>query len=329
MTGTPTLSVIVPFYNEEASIRAVHAAIVEAVEALGIPFEMVFVDDGSQDRTIDFARNLAREDARVTVIVFRRNYGQTAAMAAGIAEARGRILVTMDGDLQNDPSDIGRLVAAIDDGYDLVVGWRRERRDRVLSRKVPSVIANWLISRVTGTPIHDNGCTLKAYRSELIKALPLYVEMHRFIPAIASMAGSRIAEIEVRHHERKFGESKYGLSRTYKVLLDVTVIKLVTTFATRPMLIFSLLAASCGLASMAAFVRAFWYWAHISGDLPVSLVGTGLVFLLAAVILGLSGVLGEFIVHVSDPRELDFSPLTARAWGARLDAPAPGDTSHA
>jgi len=329
MTGKPTLSVIVPFYNEEASIRAVHAAIVEAVEPLGIPFEMVFVNDGSGDRTLEFATVLAREDARVTLIAFRRNYGQTAAMAAGIAQAQGRILVTMDGDLQNDPRDIEHLLARINDGYDLAVGWRQERKDRFLSRRIPSTIANWLISRITGTTIHDNGCTLKAYRAAVIKELPLYVEMHRFIPAMASMAGSRIAEVKVAHHERRFGESKYGLSRTYKVLLDVTLVKAVTSFASRPLLLFSLLAAPLGLVGIAAITSALWRWASRTGELPVPVVGAGLIFLMASVILGLGGVLGEFIVRVGDPRQLDFSRLTARVWDDSWGAPAPGDANRA
>jgi glycosyltransferase involved in cell wall biosynthesis len=249
-------------------------------------------------------------------------------MAAGIAQARGEIVVTMDGDLQNDPRDIEFLLARIKDGYDLVVGWRRERKDRVLSRRIPSVIANWLIGRITGTPIHDNGCTLKACRATLMKELPLYVEMHRFIPVLASMAGSRIAEVEVRHYERRFGQSKYGLSRTYKVLLDVVMIKMVTAFATRPLLMFSLPAVIVGLLGIASLAGALWHLLVLTGDLPVPVVGTGLVFLMASIILGLSGVLGEFIARVSDPHALDFSRLTARIWGNHCDAPAPGDSNR-
>ena len=176
------------------------------------------------------------------VVNFRRNYGQTPAMAAGIEQAHGKILVTMDGDLQNDPRDIEHFLAKIDEGYDIVVGWRHNRQDKLISRKIPSKIANWLIGKVTGVPIKDNGCSLKAYRASLIKEIPLYSEMHRFIPAMASIAGPRIAEIKVRHHARQFGQSKYGLSRVYKVLLDLMVIKTVASFTSRPLLWFALLA---------------------------------------------------------------------------------------
>jgi glycosyltransferase involved in cell wall biosynthesis len=225
------LSVIVPFYNEQDSIAPLYAAIVDAVGPLQIAFEMVFVDDGSKDQTPERARELARQDSRVRVVRFRRNYGQTAAMAAGIEYAQGEILVTMDGDLQNDPRDIGEFLHKIDAGYDIVVGWRFQRQDKLISRKIPSVIANWLIGKVTGIPIKDNGCSLKAYRASVIKNIPLYSEMHRFIPAMASIAGIRIAEVKVRHHARQFGASKYGLSRIYKVLLDLMVIKTLASFA--------------------------------------------------------------------------------------------------
>ena len=246
MSGQPELSVIVPFYNEQDSIRRMHAAIVEAVEPLGVPFEMVFVNDGSRDRTLEIATDIAREDERVMVVNFRRNYGQTPAMAAGIEQANGRILVTMDGDLQNDPRDIEHFLAKIDEGYDIVVGWRHDRQDKLISRKIPSKIANWLIGKVTGVPIKDNGCSLKAYRANLIKAIPLYSEMHRFIPAVASIAGPRIAEIKVRHHARQFGQSKYGISRVYKVLLDLMVIKTVASFTSRPLVWFAIARDAAG-----------------------------------------------------------------------------------
>src|SRR5450631_1103988 len=250
---SPKLSIIVPFYNEEESIRGMYTAIVDAIAPLGVSFEMMFVDDGSKDDTLTLASNLARQDARVRVVKFRRNFGQTPAMAAGIEHARGEILVTMDGDLQNDPADIGNFLAKMDDGYDIVVGWRFNRQDKLVSRKIPSRIANWLIGKVTGVPIKDNGCSLKAYRASVIKAIPLYSEMHRFIPAMASIAGARIAEIKVRHHARQFGKSKYGLSRIYKVALDLVVIKTVTSFVSRPMLWFTLLSLPALLFSILAF----------------------------------------------------------------------------
>ncbi len=202
---------------------------------------MVFVDDGSKDNTLQLATELAQADPRVRVVKFRRNFGQTPAMAAGIEHARGEILITMDGDLQNDPADIQQLLLKMDEGNDIVVGWRFNRQDKMISRKIPSMIANRLIGKVTGVPIKDNGCSLKAYRASVIKHIPLYSEMHRFIPAMASIAGPRIAEIKVRHHARQFGASKYGISRVYKVLLDLMVIKTVASFTARPLLWFGFL----------------------------------------------------------------------------------------
>jgi glycosyltransferase involved in cell wall biosynthesis len=314
MTSEPDLSVIVPFYNEEESIRAMHAAIVEAVQPLGIPFEMVFVDDGSRDRTLEVATEIARQDERVRVVKFRRNYGQTPAMAAGIEQAHGRVLVTMDGDLQNDPKDIEHFLAKIDEGYDIVVGWRFNRQDKLVSRKIPSRIANWLIGKVTGVPIKDNGCSLKAYRAALIKEIPLYSEMHRFIPAMASIAGPRIAEIKVRHHARQFGQSKYGLSRIYKVLLDLMVIKTVASFTSRPLLWFSLLATPLIALGSIALGFALWRWAATDYGMSLPVAGTGVLLLMSAFILVCGGVLGELIYRAGDVREQDFSRLTQKVW---------------
>jgi glycosyltransferase involved in cell wall biosynthesis len=223
------LSVIVPLYNEEESVRPLYSAIRKTLDSIRVDYEVLFVDDGSQDSTFRVAADLAAEDNRLRVIKFRKNYGQTPAMAAGIDQARGQILVTMDGDLQNDPSDIPAFIERINAGYDIVVGWRHERQDKLITRKVPSKIANWLIGKVTGVPIKDNGCSLKAYRAEVIKAVPLYSEMHRFIPAMASLTGARIAEIKVQHHPRRYGVSKYGLSRIYRVLLDLLTVKTLGT----------------------------------------------------------------------------------------------------
>ena len=310
----PKLSVIVPFYNEQESIRPLHAAIVSAVEPIGVPFEMLFVNDGSKDRTFEIADDIARTDCRVRVVQFRRNYGQTPAMAAGIEHARGEILVTMDGDLQNDPSDIRHFLAKIDEGYDIVVGWRHNRQDKLISRKIPSKIANWLIGVVTGVRIKDNGCSLKAFRASLIKAVPLYSEMHRFIPAMASIAGPRIAEIKVQHHARQFGSSKYGLSRIYKVLLDLMVIKTIASFTSRPLLWFCLLAMPPGIIGLVALVYGIWPLTTASGiSLPIA--GSGVIFLMSAGILVLSGALGEMVYRLGDVREQQFSRLTQRVWG--------------
>jgi glycosyltransferase involved in cell wall biosynthesis len=314
MAAELELSVIVPFYNEEESIAAMHAAIVAAIEPVGIPFEMVFVDDGSRDRTLEVATGIARRDERVRVVKFRRNYGQTPAMAAGIEQARGRVLVTMDGDLQNDPRDIEHFLQKINQGHDIVVGWRFNRQDKLISRKIPSRIANWLIGKVTGVPIKDNGCSLKAYRGTLIKAIPLYSEMHRFIPAMASIAGPRIAEIKVRHHARQFGQSKYGLSRIYKVLLDLMVIKTVASFTARPLLWFSMLATPLVVLGTIALGYSLWRWAATDAAMSLPVAGTGVLLLTSAFILVCGGVLGELIYRAGDVRDQDFSRLTGTVW---------------
>ena len=310
MRDAPRLSVVVPFFNEEDSIEPMHAALVSALDPLGEPYEMLFVDDGSADGTLAIAARIARADERVRVVKFRRNYGQTAAMAAGIEAARGEIIVTMDGDLQNDPADIGAFLAKMDEGYDIVVGWRHDRQDKLLSRKIPSRIANRLIARVTGVPIRDNGCSLKAYRASLIKRIPLYSEMHRFIPAVAAIAGPRIAEIKVRHHARKFGKSKYGLSRVYKVLLDLMVIKTVASFTSRPLLWFGMLALP--LLAAASVALGYTLFAALGGGerLSLPIAGSGIIFLAAALILICAGALGELAFKLGEHREHEFSGLT-------------------
>jgi glycosyltransferase involved in cell wall biosynthesis len=305
----PRLSVIVPFYNEEDSIAPMHAAIVAAVEPLRISFEMVFVDDGSRDATALRADAIARRDPRVRCVKFRRNYGQTAAMAAGIEYAAGQVLVTMDGDLQNDPEDIAQFLAKIDEGYDIVVGWRHNRRDKLISRRIPSMVANRLISKVTGVTITDNGCSLKAFRGSLIKSIPLYSEMHRFIPAMASIAGPRIAEIKVRHHARQFGKSKYGLSRIYKVLLDLMVIKTIASFTARPLLWFTLLCVPLTLFGLIALTGGLLA-APINGHMSLPLTGAGVILLSAGVTLLASGTLGELIYKLGDVRPENFANLT-------------------
>jgi glycosyltransferase involved in cell wall biosynthesis len=312
----PQVSVIVPLYNEQESVRPLYTSIVRSLAQLGRQFEMVFVDDGSTDGTAAIATEIARIDPRLSIVRFRRNYGQTPAMAAGIEYARGEIIVTLDGDLQNDPEDIGRLVEQLDQGYDVVVGWRFKRQDKLVSRKIPSLIANWLIGKVTGVPIKDNGCSLKAYRASLIKQIPLYSEMHRFIPAMASIAGPRIAEIKVRHHARQFGRSKYGLSRTYKVLLDLLVVKTVASFTSRPLLWFSLLATPLAILGGAALAHSLWIWARNPGPLPLPVGGAGIILLFSAFMLFCSGAIGELVYKVGDIREVEFSRLTQRVWGA-------------
>ena len=310
--GAPRLSVVVPFYNESENILRLHKAIVGALEPLGQSFEMVFVDDGSKDDTLDLAIGLARDDPRVRVVKFRRNYGQTPAMAAGIQEARGEIIFTMDGDLHNDPADIAQLLARIDEGNDIVVGWRFNRQDKMISRKIPSRIANKLIGKVTGVPIQDNGCSLKAYRSSVIKHIPLYSEMHRFIPAMASISGPRIAEIKVRHHARQFGQSKYGLSRVYKVLLDMLVIKTVASFTSRPLLWFALLSMPMLLAGTGLFGYSLVQAFSSSSGASLSIAGAGIILLTGALILISSGAVAEIVFKTGDIRERDFARLTRK-----------------
>lgn len=312
----PEVSVIVPLFDEEANVEPLYRAILAAVEPLRLAFEIVLVDDGSRDSTCARAVSVAQQDSRVRIVKFRRNYGQTAAMAAGLQHARGAVLVTMDGDLQNDPVDIANLLAKINEGYDVVVGWRYQRQDRLLSRKLPSLVANWLIGKVTGVPINDNGCSLKAFRASVIKAIPLYSEMHRFIPAMASMAGARIAEIKVTHHARRFGKSKYGLSRIYKVFLDLLVIKTVASFVSRPLLWFTLLSVPAFVFALLALSYTFFAMLVQGEHLPLPLAGSAFIFGAGAVTLMSSGAIGELVIKLGDLRERDFARLTERLAGS-------------
>jgi len=322
MTQQLDLSIVVPFFNEEESARPLYQAVVDAMAPTSIDFELILVDDGSSDRTFDVASELAADDPRVKVIRFRRNYGQTPAMAAGIDNARGRIIVTMDGDLQNDPLDIPSFIEKMGEGYDIVVGWRFKRQDKLITRKIPSRIANWLIGKVTGVPIKDNGCSLKAYKADVIKKVPLYSEMHRFIPAMASITGARIAEIKVRHHSRRFGESKYGLSRIYKVLLDLLTIKTITSFSSRPMLWFGML--SLPLVVLAVI---FFIWSAIdygSGSAGPLVVLPGIAVLLGAVafFLILGGTISELVVKTADKGVHRAFMLSAQELGDELASQA-------
>jgi len=287
------ISIIAPLYNEEESVKPLYEAIVRAVEPLHLDHEILFVDDGSKDKTFQVAGKIAERDKRLRVFHFRKNYGQTPAMAAGIDHARGKILITMDGDLQNDPEDIPRFIEKIGEGFDIVCGWREKRQDKLVTRKIPSIIANWLIGKVTGVPIRDNGCSLKAYRKEVIQKIPLYSEMHRFIPAMASIAGSRIAQIPVRHHARKYGKSKYGLSRIYKVLLDLLLIKTLVSFSSRPMLWFGGMSFLSAFGSLTAFTFAIARWSRSEGESLVVLNGTALLLGALAIFLLFAGALGE------------------------------------
>jgi glycosyltransferase involved in cell wall biosynthesis len=315
----PKLSVIAPLYNEEENVRPLYEALTAALDPTGLDYEMLFVDDGSKDTTLGKAVELAQGDPRIKVVKFRRNCGQTAAMAAGIEFASGEVLVTMDGDLQNDPLDIPMFLATIEQGYDIVVGWRFKRQDKLISRKIPSKIANWLIGKVTKVPIKDKGCSLKAYRASVIKHIPLYSEMHRFIPAMASIAAPRIAEVKARHHARRFGKSKYGLSRVYKVLLDLLVIKTLASFAGRPLLWFGLLAMPILFLGTGLITYEIIESALRGSPLSLSIAGCGIIFIAAAFLLVFAGALGELIYNLGDMRDHEFACLTQQMRTARVE----------
>jgi glycosyltransferase involved in cell wall biosynthesis len=307
----PELSIVVPLYNEEESVELLHERISDAMRGTSIDYEILFVDDGSRDRTLERASALTQKDPSLRVVEFRSNYGQTPAMAAGIDLARGRIIATMDGDLQNDPADIPAMLEQMDEGTHLVVGWRKNRQDKLITRKVPSWIANWLIGKITGVPIRDNGCSLKLYRASVIKEVPLYAEMHRFIPAMASITGARVCEVAVNHHARQFGESKYGLSRVYRVLLDLVTVKTIIGFTQRPLLWFGLLAAPFLIASVLAIAASVVPVLTPGGQLILPLAGVGVLFGALAMSLVMGGAVSELVYATGDIDLSRYSRLLA------------------
>lgn len=244
--SVPAVSVVVPVYNEEESVDLLCEKLHDSLSKLDRSYEMILVDDGSSDRTWELLVAATKRIPHLRVIRFRRNFGQTAAMSAGFHAARGDVVVTLDADLQNDPADIPKLLERIDAGYDVVSGWRKDRKDTFINRRLPSIIANGMISKMTGVALHDYGCTLKAYRRDIIKSVHLYGEMHRFIPALASWVGGRIDEVVVTHHARQFGKSKYGISRTFRVLLDLMTVKFLLQYSTRPIQVFGRMGLVCG-----------------------------------------------------------------------------------
>ena len=295
-TGPITVSVAIPLFNEEESAPVLYQQLTDVLENLGTRYEIIFVDDGSSDGTFETVKKIANTDKRLRIIKFRRNFGQTPAMAAGIDHARGEIIVTMDGDLQNDPRDIPQFIEEIRNGHDIVVGWRHNRKDKLITRKIPSIVANWLIGKVTGVPIKDNGCSLKAYRANVIKNVSLYSEMHRFIPAMANISGASIKQIKVRHHARKFGESKYGLSRIYKVLIDLAGIATIRAASSMPIRWFALLAAPFLVLGVAALTYSLIAMLE-SNSFSVVFAGSGLLFIALAMSLLLFGALVELVVY--------------------------------
>jgi glycosyltransferase involved in cell wall biosynthesis len=252
VSSKSSVSVVVPIYNEVENVRRLYDALMHVLPNLGREYEIVLVDDGSTDGTSGELAALALADRRVKVIEFRHNFGQTNAMSAGIQYATGDVIVTMDGDLQNDPEDIPMMLKQIDDGYDLVHGWRKRRQDAFINRKLPSMIANWLISKVTGFPVHDLGCTLKAVRREIAQELELYGEMHRFIPILAHWRGARCVEVVTNHHPRRFGTSKYGISRVVRVVLDLITVKYLIRYLVSPMKLFGMAGLACAGVGMLA-----------------------------------------------------------------------------
>lgn len=298
-TAPVQISVLIPVFNEVENVTPLAAALIPALERLERSFEVVFVNDGSTDGTERALRDLARTDRRVRVINFRRNVGQTAAMMAGIDHARGAVIVPMDGDLQNDPDDIGPLVRKLDEGYDVVSGWRRDRQDAFARRTLPSRIANKLISAISGVHLNDYGCTLKAYRREMLQGFRLYGEMHRFVPIYARWQGARLTEMPVRHHPRRFGRSKYGLERIVKVLLDLILVKFLTRYETKPIYVFGLVGlAFMGLAGVSGLYAVYLKLVHgvsfILTPLPL-LVTLGFI---TGVMCILMGLLAELLVRI-------------------------------
>jgi glycosyltransferase involved in cell wall biosynthesis len=297
-TDSPDISVFLPVFNEEPNLRPLHTKLSEALKTLERSAEIVYVDDGSSDGSLKILREIALLDPRVRVVALRRNYGQTAAMAAGIDAARGKVLIPMDADLQNDPADITRLLDKLDEGYDVVSGWRKNRKDKMVTRKIPSMLANRLISWIGGVPLHDYGCSLKAYRRESLEDVRLYGEMHRFIPIYAAWAGARVTEIPVEHHARTMGKSKYGLSRTLKVVFDLMTIKFMASYQTKPIYVFGsfgMLAFAVSLLSglYAVFLKIIHKADFVQTPLPVLSVvmfAVGVQFLLM-------GLLAEMLVR--------------------------------
>lgn len=295
------ISVVIPIYNEEENVTLLYDELTEVMKSMACSYEILFVDDGSTDSTLSILQSMQAADQRLVVIKFRRNFGQTAAMSAGFDYSSGDVIITMDGDLQNDPRDIPRFIQKIEDGFDVVTGWRHDRKDAFLNRRLPSIIANKIISWTTGVALHDYGCTLKAFRKEVIKNIHLYGEMHRFIPAIASGMGISFTEIKVNHRARQFGTSKYGISRTIRVVLDLITVKFLLSYATRPIQIFGLLGVISGTAgfliALIMTIQRQFFDIPLS-DRPMLLLAIVLIFVgIQFVSIGLIGELQARTYH--------------------------------
>ena len=287
-------SIVVPIYNEQDNIHELYLAITKALDDFDNDYEIIMVDDGSTDGSFGALQRIAAQDSRLKVIRFRRNFGQTAAMSAGFDAASGNIIIPMDGDLQNDPADIPRLIEKLHEGYDVVSGWRRSRKDTVITRKIPSMLANALISFFTGVHLHDYGCTLKAYRREVLDGINLYGEMHRFVPALASQVGAKVTELPVNHFPRLHGTSKYGISRTLRVILDLMTVKFLLSYSTKPIQLFgkwgiyTLMAGFCS-GAMTIYMKIF---EHLSMNRNPLLILTGFLLFMGVQFI-VMGLLGE------------------------------------
>ena len=301
MSEEPEVTVLVPVFNEEDNVVPLSAAIQAVLHRTGRSFEIVFVDDGSTDRTLARLQEARASIPELHVIRLRRNFGQTAALQAGVDHALGRYIITMDGDLQNDPEDIPTMLSLLQEGYDLVCGWRRDRKDRFLTRRLPSIVANALLSDLTGVRVHDFGCTLKGFRAQFVKSLPIYSEMHRYIPALAGSVGARSTEVVVRHHPRRYGTSKYGIGRTFRVLYDLVALRMLTRFAPRPLHWFGVGSIPCFL--MAGVLLFFTFVDHTTGQTIGYSTVVFPTILILMVYLGfhflIVGLLAELAVHAS------------------------------
>ena len=293
----PELSVVVPLLDEQDNIGPLYEQISRTL-AGHRGYEIIFVDDGSRDNSFTVLASIQKNDARVRVIRFRKNFGQTAALSAGFAHARGKIVVAIDADLQNDPADIPKMVAKLDEGFDVVSGWRKTRHDNAVTRRLPSKIANWLISTITGVKLHDYGCTLKAYRREVLAETRLYGEMHRFIPALASWSGAKIAVIVVNHRPRTSGVAKYGLARTWKVLLDLITVNFLGSFSTKPIYVFGGLGLLSGLGAVALAATVVYQKIYLKTDMSGNpLLILTAVLMIATIQFILMGLLAELLVR--------------------------------
>lgn len=306
------LSIVIPLYNEEENVDDLYQEVRAAADDLGprwASWELLLVDDGSTDRTAERLREICEGDPRVSVIRFRRNYGQTAALQAGFDQARGQVVITLDGDLQNDPRDFRLLLDTLaeGEGYDVVCGWRRDRQDKMVSRRIPSIAANWLISRITGTCLHDNGCTLKAYRADVVKRARLYAEMHRFLAPMMALSGCSTREVVVHHRARRFGQSKYGISRIWKVALDLLAVKMLLQFTTRPAKWFSVLAVPFFLGMLLAFAASVALHFELAEAAKYPLVFPSITILCAFAFahLMIVGLFSELVVRMGDFKETD------------------------